>query len=126
MKINSIGNLNFGLKFSDGMYEILNEGRQAVAKRNSGCLKHWASIKKSIKDDLFDDTFVLHCTEPQKGDKTIFLKDLKEKSPIEKDPGSPVMTLKETFDETLDMAYIINLKNLLSDLKPKYQGKNKL
>ncbi len=125
MQINSIGNLNFGLQFNESMYEVFNEGRQTVAERNSRSLKHWATVKKTIKNELYDDTFMLHAKKSDKGHITIFLKDLKEEKSIEQDPGIPVMTLKKLAEktnrlketkETLDMPYIINLKNLLTDL----------
>lgn len=134
MQITSIGNLNFGLKFTPEMEDVFKEGRLTALKRNPKLMERYTSEKQKIRT-MYNKNFLLHVKTFDSGDRTIFLKDRREELPVEKDPGIPLMTLNKLPEllllkksnaanqeerETLDMPRIMLLRQKLEDLKVKF------
>ena len=134
MQINSIGNTNFGLKFTPEMEEVFKEGRETALTRKSNLMERYTNEKQKIRK-MYNKNFLLHVQTYNEGDRVIFLKDKKEDLPVEKDPGIPLMTLKKLpkllllgdnqkdESETLDIPRIILLRQKLEDLKAKFEKK---
>ena len=134
MQINSIGNTNFGLKFTPEMEEVFKEGRETALQRNKMLMDRYTLEKKKIRT-MYDKHFLLHVQTYNQGDRVIFLKDKKEELPVEKDPGIPLMTLnklpklvllgdnQKDERETLDIPRIILLRQKLEKLKAKFEKK---
>ena len=107
MQINSIGNTNFGLKFTDNMNKMFDEGKKTAISRNPRNEKVFEKIKQEIADS-YTNQYSLDVQEFPHNLHSIVLVDPKQNK-------HDVMTLIE--DETIDRAYIGVLKNKLQELK---------
>lgn len=107
MQINSIGNTNFGLRFTEEMNNMFDKGKETAISRNPRNEKVYERIKQEIADS-YTNQYALDVQEFPHNIHSIVLVDPKQKK-------HDVMTLIE--DETIDRAYIGVLKNKLQELK---------
>ena len=107
MKINSISNINFGVRYTPKMTELLEKSRAAAEIKGKDELDEWDKIKKDI-DNIAPDSFTLF-TKLWKENNTMDIK-------VENPETLKFSLLRLKIGEPLDLE---NMKKILIGLNVK-------